>query len=390
MNIILYDGAVRNQLLPFTYTRPVCELRIGILTIKEKWELFLGTTATILTEAYLEEKFPMLELEQNVFVDAAVLPTPSLAAQVKSLKKNQLLASGEEVIAFYTMDSQNAVDFDAYDVMECSTPLVRLEGLTCLYAKNDWALRADFELLTAGCNSQTISKTNRVLCPENIFIEEGAVVEYATLNASSGPIYIGKDAVVMENTSIRGPFSLGEQSVVKMGTTLYGATTIGPKCIVGGEVKNSVIFENSNKSHHGYLGNSVVGAWCNLGAGTSVSNMKNTLSDVFLWNGATAKLEATGKQFCGSFIGDHCTTAIHTAFNTGTVVGVCTNIFGDGTPEKSHPSFSWGTGVQQQSFQLDKAKEIAVQMYSLKKEVFTEVDARILEAVYKLLKKPSV
>jgi UDP-N-acetylglucosamine diphosphorylase/glucosamine-1-phosphate N-acetyltransferase len=390
MNIILYDGAVRNQLLPFTYTRPVCELRIGILTIKEKWELFLGTTATILTEAYLEEKFPMLELEQNVFVDAAILPTPSLAAQVKSLKKNQLLASGEEVIAFYTMESQDAVNFDVYEVVECCTSPVRLEGLTCLYAKNDWALRADFELLTAGSNSQAISKTNRVLCPENIYIEEGAVVEYATLNASTGPIYIGKDAVVMENTSIRGPFSLGEHSVVKMGATLYGATTVGPKCTVGGEVKNSVILENSNKSHHGYLGNSVIGAWCNLGAGTSVSNMKNTLSEVFLWSEASADFEATGEQFCGSFIGDHCTTAIHTVFNTGTVVGIYTNIFGEGKPEKSHPSFSWGTGAQQQSFQLDKAKKITAEMYALKKEVFTDVDTRILEAVYKLLKKPSV
>jgi len=387
MNFILFDGPTRNNLLPFTYTRPVSDIRIGILTIKEKWEKVLGVTLTILTEEYLEEKFPMVEFEENIFIDASILPTLELAEEIEFLSENQLLQKEDTIIAFYTSQSQEEVDFSTYEVIEYEKELLKIDSLTAIFSNNFKAIQLDFTSVTEGRFSAAISKTNNLIAVENIFVEEGAVLEFVTINASQGPVYIGKEALVMEGSLIRGPFSLGQQSVVKMGTKIYGGTTIGPNCTVGGEVKNVVMFGNSNKGHEGYLGNSVVGEWCNLGADTNCSNMKNNHNNVKLWDFESEEYLDSGEQFCGAFIGDYSKIGINTMLNTGTVIGVSANVFGSGFPKKYIPSFSWGAIENTTTYQLDKAKEAAEKMCELKKGIFTSLDGAILETVFEDSKK---
>jgi UDP-N-acetylglucosamine diphosphorylase/glucosamine-1-phosphate N-acetyltransferase len=249
MNYILFDGTVRNALLPFTFTRPVADIRVGILTIREKWEKYLGYTTTTLTEEYLMEKFPMVEMEENIMINASFLPNEVLVEMVQGLEDNQAILCGDEVIAFYTKDTQEEVDFDTYDVIEYTEDCLRIENPWDIFQKNDIAIREDFELLTEGRTSQPIPASVSVIAAENIFIEEGAKLEYVILNASSGPIYIGKNAEIMEGSVIRGPFALCEEAQVKMGAKIYGATTVGPHSRVGGEVSNSVLFAYSNKGH---------------------------------------------------------------------------------------------------------------------------------------------
>ncbi|MDG2194182.1 MAG: putative sugar nucleotidyl transferase, partial [Polaribacter sp.] len=275
MNYILFDGDVRTALLPFTYTRPVADIRIGILTIREKWEKQLGLTTTTITEAYLEEKYPMVEMEQNILINASFVPTDELVASVKNLSENEAIFKGDDVIAFYTTENQEEVDFSLYKHIEFENELLQVKNTWDIFSLNDTAIQLDFDLLTKDRTSQPIPEGVNYINKEAIFIEEGASVLFATLNASNGPIYIGKDAQVMEGSLIRGPFAICENSVVKMGAKIYGATTIGPHCKVGGEVNNSVLFGYSNKGHDGYLGNSVLGEWCNVGADTNTSNLKN-------------------------------------------------------------------------------------------------------------------
>lgn len=382
MNYILYDGAVRERMLPFTYTKPVSELRIGILTIAEKWEKHLGTTITNLTEGYLEEKFPLVEFPKNIFIDASVLPNEKLVEAISALSHNELLVQNGFIIAFFADDTQEVTDFEKYTPIAFDADFLQLRSKTDLFALNAQALEADFKLLTKGRKSQEIGASNQIIAPENIFIEEGAVVEFAMLNARTGPIYIGKDTLVMEGSMIRGPFALGDNSVLKMGTKIYGATTIGPKCTVGGEVKNSVFFGNSNKSHEGYLGNSVIGEWCNFGADTNCSNMKNTHSKIKMWEYELEAYADTGMQFCGLFLGDHCKTGINTMLNTGTVIGMSCHIFGAGFPNKFVPSFSWGSGTNQNTYTLENAKDTARRMYALKSEMFSGVEERIFDVVF--------
>ena len=280
MNYILFDGEVRSALLPFTYTRPVADIRVGILTIREKWERRLGLTTTTLTEEYLEEKYPMVEMPENVLINASFLPTKSLVDQVKSLSKDQAIFKGEEVIAFYTTDTQEEVDFESFEQIEFDEDLLKLNNTWDIFSLNGEALQEDFELLTDGRKSQPIPETVQYVNKENIFIEEGAEVSFSILNASAGPIYIGKDALIMEGSIVRGPFAMCENAVLKIGAKIYGPTTLGPYCKIGGEVNNSVLFGYSSKGHEGFLGNSVLGEWCNLGADTNTSNLKNNYAEV--------------------------------------------------------------------------------------------------------------
>jgi len=328
MNYILFDGTVRNALLPFTFTRPVAEIRIGILTIREKWEKYLGYTTTTLTEEYLSEKYPMVEMEDNIMINASFLPNEVLVEMVKNLERNQAIFKEDEVIAFYTNDAQEEVDFDTYDIQYFDDEYISVQNTWDIFAKNDVAIREDFDLLTEGRISQIIPKSVNVISSENIFIEEGAKMEFVTLNASTGPIYIGRNAEIMEGSVIRGPFALCEEAQVKLATKIYGATTIGPHCRVGGEVNNSVMFGYSNKGHDGFLGNAVLGEWCNIGADSNNSNLKNNYEEVRLWSYETEGFAKTGLQFCGLMMGDHSKCGINTMFNTGTVVGVSANIFG--------------------------------------------------------------
>lgn len=387
MNYILFDGPVRNALLPFTFTRPVCDIRIGILTIREKWEKYLGSTTTTLTEEYLSEKFPMVEMEVNVMLNGAYLPNAVLVEMVRNLEPNQAIMRGEDVIAFYTNDSQDEVDFDSYDILEYEEECLKIEHTWDIFAKNDAALREDFELLTADRHSQPIPKSVNVIAPEHIFIEEGARLEFVTLNAATGPIYIGKNAEIMEGSVIRGPFALCEEAQVKLATKIYGATTVGPHCRVGGEVNNSVLFAYSNKGHDGFLGNSVLGEWCNIGADSNNSNLKNNYEEVRLWSYETEGFARTGLQFCGLMMGDHSKCGINTMFNTGTVVGVSSNIFGSGFPRNFVPSFSWGGASGMTTYLTNKAFQTAKIVMARRHVEFDEVEARILEHVFEETKK---
>ena len=387
MNYILFDGPARNALLPFTFTRPVADIRIGILTIREKWEKQLGSTTTTLTEEYLQEKFPMVEMEENVMINASFLPTESLAEMVSNLKENQAIFKGDEVIAFYTHETQEEVDFDNYEIIDCKEDFLFVANPWDIFSKNDAAIRADFILLTEGRKSQPIPKSVSTISPENIFIEEGAQLQYVTLNASTGPIYIGKNSEIMEGSVIRGPFALCEEAQVKLATKVYGATTVGPHSRIGGEVNNSVLFGYSNKGHDGFLGNSVLGEWCNIGADSNNSNLKNNYEEVKLWSYETEGFAKTGLQFCGLMMGDHSKCGINTMFNTGTVVGVSTNIFGSGFPRNFVPSFSWGGAAGFTTYITKKAFETARIVMSRRHIEFDAVEERILEHVFEETRK---
>ena len=387
MNYILFDSDVRDTLLPFTYTKPVADIRIGILTIREKWEKHLGLTTTTITADYLEEKYPMVEMEENILINASFCPTESLVEKVKNLSKNEAIFKGEDVLAFYTTQSQEEVDFDTYTQIEFDEELLQIKNTSDIFTHNGKAIQQDFDLITAERTSEIIPAGIQVINPENIFIEEGAQILFSTLNASEGPIYIGKDALIMENSSIRGPFAMCENAVVKMGTKIYKDTTIGPFSKVGGEISNAVIFGYSSKGHDGYLGNSVIGEWCNLGAGTNNSNLKNNYSEVKLWNYETERFAKTGLQFCGLIMGDHSKCAINTMFNTGTVVGVSANLFGSGFPRNFTPSFSWGGAAGYETFQMNKVSEVVTEVMKRKNLVFDAVDQKILDHVFEETKQ---
>ncbi|MCF6167604.1 GlmU family protein [Lutibacter sp.] len=387
MNYILFDGTTRNALLPLTYTKPVADLRIGILTIREKWEKQLGYTTSTLTEDYLEEKYPMVEMEQNIMINASFLPTKLLVKQIQELKENQAIFKNEEVIAFYTTESQDEVDFEKYKQIEYTTEVFQIKNTWDLFSLNDKAIREDFELVTKGRKSQPIPEGVQCLNKENIFIEKGAKITFSVLNASKGPIYIGENTEVMEGSLIRGPFSLGEYAVVKMGAKIYGATTIGPYCTVGGEVKNAVLMAYSNKGHEGYLGDSVLGEWCNIGADSNNSNLKNNYAQVRLWNYETESFAKTGLQFCGLIMGDHSKCAINTMFNTGTVIGVSANIYGSNFPRNFIPSFSWGGAAGFSTYQINKANETAQLVMQRKRIEFDEKEQRILTHIFEITKK---
>ena len=387
MNYILFDGEVRNALLPFTYTKPVADIRIGILTIREKWEKYLGLTTTTITEEYLEEKYPMVEMEANILINASFCPTPSLVEKVKNLSKNEAIFKGEDVLAFFTSDSQEEVNFDDYTQIEFDEEVLQIKNTWDIFSLNHKAIQEDFDLITEGRTSQPIPEGTRYLGKETIFIEEGAKITFAILNASSGPIYIGKDAEIMEGSAVRGPFAMGESSVLKLNTKIYGATTLGPYCKVGGEVNNSVLMAYSNKGHDGFLGNSVIGEWCNLGADTNNSNLKNNYATVKLWHYETGRFANTGLQFCGLIMGDHSKCGINTMFNTGTVIGVSANVFGSGFPRNFVPSFSWGGASGFTEYKTNKVFEVAEVVLKRRNLVFDEKDQKILTHIFEETKK---
>ena len=387
MNYILFDGNKRNALLPFTYTRPVADIRIGILTIREKWEHYLKTTTSTITEDYLSEKYPMVQAEQNVLINSSFLPDEKLVYLIENLKKNQAIAKNGEIIAYFATELENEPSFDTYDLIELEGECFTVENTWDIFAKNDKAIKADFELITKGRTSQPIPKSVNVIAPENIFIEEGAKLEFVTLNASTGVIYIGENSEIMEGSVIRGPFSLGREAQVKLATKIYGATTVGPHCRVGGEVNNSVMMGYSNKGHDGFLGNSVLGEWCNIGADSNNSNLKNNYEEVKLWSYQSERFEKTGLQFCGLMMGDHSKCGINTMFNTGTVIGVSTNIFGSGFPRNFVPSFSWGGASGFTTYLSNKALDTAKIVMNRRHIELTQIDVKILEHVFEITKK---
>ena len=382
MNYILFDGPYRDNLLPFTFTKPVADLRIGILTIREKWELFLKTTTTTVTEDYLSEKYPMVELENNVMINASVIPSKNMVEQIKSLKHNQAIFYNEELIAFFSLSDVETIDFELFYKINLNEETIIIKNTWDIFSNNGIALQRDYEKITEGRKSLPIPDSVNVVNPEQIFIEEGAILNFVTINASKGPVYIGKNSEIMEGSIIRGPLALCEGAVLKLGTKIYGPTTVGPYSKVGGEVNNSVISGYSNKGHDGFLGNSVIGEWCNLGADTNTSNLKNNYAEVRLWDYESGRFASTGLQFCGLMMGDHSKCAINTMFNTGTVVGVCANIFGSGFPRNFVPSFSWGGSQGFTTYLTSKAFEVAKIVMSRRNVEFTEQDEYILTTIF--------
>ncbi|MDR0790902.1 MAG: GlmU family protein [Bacteroidales bacterium] len=386
MNYIIFDDVVRECLKPLTYTRPVCEIRVGIMTIREKWEIYLSSKTSTLTDDYLSEKYPIELSDSMILINGSVCPTAYIAEKVKALKPNQTLVDGDNIIAMYkTKEGFLADDSEASERIEIGTSdYIYIANPWDIFVMNERAIKEDYALITKGRKSAKLSNTNRVICPENIFVEEGAIVECATLNAKDGVIYIGKDAEIMENTVVRGPFAMCEHSTLKLGAKIYGATTLGPYSKVGGELANVVIFGYSNKAHDGFIGNSVIGEWCNIGADTNASNLKNTYEEVRLWSISQNTFVSTGQTFCGTIMADHSKCGINTMFNTGTIVGVSANIFGHGYQRNFVPSFVWGGSTGLKVYDFNKAIEVAQRMYARRGLVFSDVEERILRAVFDL------
>ncbi|MHC1707567.1 MAG: GlmU family protein [Bacteroidales bacterium] len=383
MNYILFDDAHRNDLLPFTFLRPVADIRTGILTIREKWEYFLQSKTSSLTEPYLSKKYPIIKREHNILINGSVIPNEELVQVIHNIKPGQVLIKDDCLVAYHiTADELDKTIKGEMEEVELHLPLTRLVNTWDIFKLNDVLILQDYEILTKGRKSEELSKTNAIIGSGKIFVEEGAVVEFATLNTTNGPIYIGRNAEIMEGSMIRGPFALLDHSVIKMGAKIYGATTIGPHCKIGGEINNSVFFGYSNKAHDGFIGHSVVAEWCNLGAATNTSNLKNTYDAVRVWNYNDETFINSGLQFCGLMMGDHSKSSINTMFNTGTVVGVFANIFGSGFPRNFIPSFSWGGAAGFQTYNLKKAIGVAHTVLQRRNLDLTPEEEEILIEVF--------
>ncbi|MFD2246095.1 GlmU family protein [Pontibacter ruber] len=389
MRIILFDEpSIRQSLLPLTFTRPVAEIRVGILTIAEKWQHYTGEAVSYLTQPYLQAKYKLQHTDSNLYVNGAVCPSEELLSEIKALQPGEALYQNDLLLALHAGSEQllQPEELAAYTSgkrSESSFAGTIIRDVWEIFVNNGQQIRRDFSLITKGRQSQPVNdKFTAVYGEENIFIEEGATIKAAILNAEGGPIYIGRDAQVQEGAIIRGPFALGEGSTVNMGGKMRGDTTIGPFSKVGGEISNSVIFGYSNKGHEGFLGNSVLGEWCNLGADTNTSNMKNNYAEVKIWNYAKGGFKGTGLQFCGLVMGDHSKCGINTMFNTGTVVGVSANIFGTGYPRNFVPSFSWGGASGFETYQLRKVYEVAEKVLERRNKKLDDTEKAILEEVF--------
>ena len=383
MNIILFDDpTIRINLLPLTFTRPVGTIRIGIFTIAEKWNNYMGSQPSFSTEKYLSKKFTIKLTQDNYWINGAVCPDPQLVNAITSLKIGEGLVKDSRMIALRTSENEIPEVITGV-VKEYSDNITIIDQVWKIFQLNGAQIREDYKLITKNRKSAGITdKYTRTYAEENIFVEEGVSIKAALLNAENGPIYIGKNAKIHEGAMIRGPFVLCEGSEISMGAKMRGDTTIGPYSKIGGEVSNAVLFGYSNKSHDGFLGNSVIGEWCNLAADTNTSNMKNNYEDIKIWNYAKEGFMDTGFMFCGLIMGDHSKCGINLMFNTGTVVGVSANIFGDGYPRTFIPSFAWGGASGFATFQLNKALETAAKAMSRRNVVLDESDKEILTHIF--------
>lgn len=388
MNYILFDDAQSEHLLPLTYTRPTCQLLVGIWTIREKWEARLERSVSFIPfRVYLSTKFPAAFSSDNVYINGALLPDQTLLDAIAGLGMEHALVSGNRIVALRS--SQQVERFDteslqirALKVLDYAAELDWINYPEDVFRKNGRQIALDFAIITANRKSAMVDASVCLIAKENIFIEEGAQLLACTINATAGPVYIAADAEVMEGATIRGPFYLGSHSAVKMGAKIYGDSSIGPHCKVGGEISNSVMIGYSNKGHDGFMGNSVIGEWCNWGADTNNSNLKNNYEQVKLWDHVTGRFRNTALQFAGLFMADHAKCGINTMFNTGTVVGVGANVFGAGFPRNFLPSFSWGGAQGIETFRFNKFCETASKVMERRGLELNEVERHILEAVY--------
>jgi UDP-N-acetylglucosamine diphosphorylase/glucosamine-1-phosphate N-acetyltransferase len=385
MRYILVDIPDRENFYPFTLTRSLADCRVGIFSFKERWEHYAKEEVGVFTVNYLQILYPnqpVLNTEESLFfINVTCIPNKELVQQINQLKEGEKLISAagkwiatcskERSLANILMAIYKPITYPSAQFINDPIHLLQLHA---------HFIKHDFEWIKANGKSGIIENSNRVLHPENVFIEEGATVLCSNLNASEGPIYIGKEALVMEGTSIRGPFVLGQKGVVKMNTRIYGSTTIGPSCIAGGEIKNSIIMGYSNKGHDGYLGDSIIGYWCNVGAGTSNSNIKNTAGPIQMWNESKQVWDTVGQKM-GMLVGDYSRFAIQSSINTGSYIGVSANIFGNGLLPKNIPNFTWGVLP---GYQIEKAIEDIQNWKKLKGLSITKEEQQILSHLHKM------
>lgn len=383
MNIILFDTDSREKMFPLTLTKAVADIRTGILTVKERWEKITGAKVYVFTASYLQPLYEAIPEGNCIFIDASVIPAHEFIKRIISLSDAEAIKDENGLIAgkafIQTLSSFNEIPALFQQVSEIA-PVKRLVYPNQIFLWNEEMIQADFKLLTKGRISHNTNDSVHLTKATQIFIEDGAHIDFSNLNASAGPIYIGRNATIMEGCFIRGPFAICEGAVLKMGTKIYGATTIGPCCTAGGEIKNSVMSGYSNKAHDGYLGDSVIGEWCNLGAGTSNSNVKNTGGEVNTWNYYENKYLPSGNK-CGVIMGDYSKTAINTSINTGTVVGVCSNVFGEGLTPKFINDFTWGT-KDRNRYEFEKAVKDISNWKKMKNKILEEKEIMILKHIF--------
>lgn len=387
MAIILFDDNAHQTLRPLTFTRPVAGLRLGILTIAEKWGKYFDLDFSYHTQSWLQGKFPIEIEDRNLFINGSFCPDEALVEAIKPLRGNEALMYGDRLVAV-KLNATDALNFDPRETFEHAVALshtpVFITYPEDIFRKNDIELRKDFKLLTKGRKSAAISSTNTII-GDDFFAEEGAIAECSTFNTTNGPIYLARDTEVWEGTHIRGAFAICEHSQVKMGAKIYGATTVGPYCRVGGELNNAVMWGYSSKGHEGYLGNAVIGEWCNIGADSNNSNLKNNYDDVKLWDYTSQRFRKTGLQFCGLIMADHSKCAINTMFNTGTVAGVSANIFGAGFPRNFIPDFSWGGPQGYEVYSIKRMFETAEKVFARRDHRnFDENEKEILKKVFEM------
>jgi UDP-N-acetylglucosamine diphosphorylase/glucosamine-1-phosphate N-acetyltransferase len=386
MTINLFDDKSWQSLRPLTFTRPVADLRIGILTIAEKWGKYLNAAFGFTTQDYLQKKYPALAAQ--VFVNGAICPDEQLVAAIQSLNPGEVLKQNDLVIAYHNeaIDLAHLNTLTQFKNISYLGDFVHLQYPEDLFRNNHVELVKDFALLTKGRNSASLSNTNTFL-GDQIFVEEGATAECSTFNSLQGPIYLGKNAQVWEGCHIRGSFALGEESSVKMGAKIYGQTSIGPYSRVGGEINNAIIWGYSSKGHEGYLGNAVMGQWCNIGADSNNSNLKNNYAEVALWDYETENFRKTGLQFCGLIMADHAKCGINTMFNTGTVVGVGANVFGAGFPRNFIADFSWGGAQGLEPYKLEKMLATTAKVFERRELTLDETETAILAHLFEETKQ---
>jgi len=389
MNIILFDQPdFFTSLLPLTYTRPIALLRVGILTIADKWKKNLNHPISYLTAEYLEEKYNLRLGGENMLINGAICPNRELLDALDRLKIGEALCQNDLLLAANTDDNgvrqfANLKKSNTFTKINFPHQITLIKYPWDIFRNTADEIKNDFELLTKGRTSADIKDNyTRTYNDSQIFIEEGVEIKAAILNAEKGPIYLGKNSSVLEGAMIKGAFALGNDSVVNMGTKVRGDSSIGPCCKIGGEVSNSVLFGYSNKAHDGFIGNTVIGEWCNLGADTNTSNLKNNYLPVKVWNYNSESFYPTGMQFCGLIMGDHSKCGINTMLNTGTVVGVSANIFGAGFPRTFIPSFSWGGAHGFNTFILNKTFETAELVMQRRNQILSKVDRDILTSIY--------
>jgi len=375
MAFVLYDTADRNKLFPLTYTRAVADLRIGIFTLKEWWEKLLEQEVFVKTEEYLQPLYSPVPAGDHIYINASVLPMAELVQQIIDLKPGQTICDEKGTVAYAGSENGEKIQVNG---------LRRLVYPWHIFQLNDEVLRSQFSLISKEKFGVQTAESTHVINASEVYIEDGCTIEHAVLNASTGPIYIGKNVTIMEGSFIRGPFALGEGSVVKMGTKIYGATSAGPNCVLGGEIRSSVLFGNSNKAHDGYLGHAVVGEWCNLGAGTSNSNLKNTAGDICMSDFEKTNQEIVGNK-CGVIIGDYTRTAINSSINTGSIFGICCNVFGEYLLPKHLPNFSWGI-VEKSNYDPEKALRDIRNWKKLKGREFSSAEENVMKYIFEHFK----